>query len=46
MINLLKLPDEMITALKTVTNKAEGILIDTQDVKKMIPEPSLFKKKF
>ena len=32
-MNLSKLPSEMITALKTATNKTKGILIDSQDVK-------------
>ena len=44
MINLLKLPNKMITALKTATNKAEGILIDSQNVKKMILELSPIQK--
>ena len=32
-MNLSKLPSEMITALKTATNKTKGILIDSEDVK-------------
>jgi transposase len=32
-MNLSKLPDEIITALKTVLNKTKGSLIDTADIK-------------
>ena len=44
MINLSKLPNKIITALKAATNKAEGILIDSQNVKKIILELSPIQK--